>query len=327
MHVDFYTPHSGAGREFGYSTFTDAVRRHWLELGHTIGDDAPVRVAFCHPKSFQRDERPTALFSMYEAPDMPREYVEPLNQADAVIVPTKFCRDIFKRNGVTRPIHLCPLGIDGDLFYPDPAKTPPAPPYRLLWLGAPDLRKGWDIFARGFMAAFSHSDDDVRVTFKTSAKHTEQFEELVPGVTFDCRRLPREELADLYRRHHIFVTTTRGEGYGLPPLEAMGTGSLVIAPVAGGLSDFVVPGRALTLKTKKRRVHFGVPTTADEVKHGSLVSQLKRAVRNYDQFRGTRERAVEWVHANRTWSHTARRLQEITGAIFGPTGGAGRDAK
>jgi glycosyltransferase involved in cell wall biosynthesis len=51
----------------------------------------------------------------------------------------------------------------------------------------------------------------------------------------------REQVAAALRKAHVFVSTSRFEGLGLPPLEAMGARCLVVGFAAGGGLDYATP--------------------------------------------------------------------------------------
>lgn len=47
-----------------------------------------------------------------------------------------------------------------------------------------------------------------------------------------------EEIADIFNKSHIFISTSWWEGFGLPPLEAMACGCAVIMTFAGGVMEY-----------------------------------------------------------------------------------------
>ncbi|MGC9048456.1 MAG: glycosyltransferase, partial [Caldisphaera sp.] len=58
-------------------------------------------------------------------------------------------------------------------------------------------------------------------------------------------------LARLYSSSDIFLFTSRAEGFGLPPLEAMACGTAVISTDSKGTRDYMINGyNALVAKTK-----------------------------------------------------------------------------
>jgi len=52
----------------------------------------------------------------------------------------------------------------------------------------------------------------------------------------------QEKLADLYRNSDIFVSTSLYESFALPPIEAMASGTAVIAADCGGINSYALPG-------------------------------------------------------------------------------------
>ncbi len=51
------------------------------------------------------------------------------------------------------------------------------------------------------------------------------------------------EIANIYNRSHIFVSTSWWEGFGLPPLEAMACGCSVLVTNTGGVHEYAVSER------------------------------------------------------------------------------------
>lgn len=62
----------------------------------------------------------------------------------------------------------------------------------------------------------------------------------------------QEELAELYRKSHIFVTASVIEGFSMPPLEAMASGTAVVMADSGGSREYAVHGaNALVFETDR----------------------------------------------------------------------------
>ena len=51
-----------------------------------------------------------------------------------------------------------------------------------------------------------------------------------------------ETLAKLYSSSDVFIFTSYKEGFGLPPLEAMASGTAVVTTDCGGIRDYAVDG-------------------------------------------------------------------------------------
>lgn len=93
------------------------------------------------------------LFTMWESLDIPESYKEALNKADLILVPCKFCKDIFARY-TTKPIEICWEGIEPQSFPFHKREFPlvitekgifpkDGHRFRMLWVGAPNPRKGY----------------------------------------------------------------------------------------------------------------------------------------------------------------------------------------
>lgn len=61
-----------------------------------------------------------------------------------------------------------------------------------------------------------------------------------PGDTF-LLRPSREEIRDAYQRSRVFILFSDHEGFGLPPLEAMGCGCVPLCRDAGGVRAYMEP--------------------------------------------------------------------------------------
>lgn len=192
------------------------------------------------------------LFTMFETTRLPVGWAGMMNRnARAVIVPSEWCRQVFRENRVIAPIYVAPLGVDkGD--YPLSGGRRNGRfvnrPYTFLWSGTPDFRKGWDLAYRCFLQAFGKRED-VRLVL--------HFRTLPPAIqscgdrNVELVSGPRElaEVLAMYRDADCFVFPSRGEGWGLPPREAAATGLPVIATDHGGLHEeieqWAIPLRVL----------------------------------------------------------------------------------
>lgn len=51
-----------------------------------------------------------------------------------------------------------------------------------------------------------------------------------------------KDIATVYNKSHIFISTSRSEGFGMPSLEAMACGCAVILSKAGGVNEYALDG-------------------------------------------------------------------------------------
>jgi len=76
-------------------------------------------------------------------------------------------------------------------------------------------------------------------------------------AVLDTRNMSPAELRSLYWDSHIFLFPSRGEGAGLPPLEAMSTGLPVLAPAWSGMADYIFAPVAYPLEYDLEVMRYG----------------------------------------------------------------------
>jgi len=116
-------------------------------------------------------------------------------------------------------------------------------------------RKGIDILCKAFTEEFSR-DEPVRLILKTKipkkplekAKASGLFDD--PRIIIEGRIYPPHTMNILYNMAHAFVLTTRGEGFGLPIIEAMACELPVIVTGWGGHMDYVNDDNAFLIEVE-----------------------------------------------------------------------------
>ncbi len=193
----------------------------------------------------------------FECDRLPAGWVEACADVDELWVATRFVRDLFLDGGVPPDkVHVLPTGIDAARFAPDRVAPLPVPGRRrFVFLSTFDwtLRKGWDVLVAAWGQTFG-ADEDVSLVLRTASRR--QDEDPDKGITEVLARdgraradvapiivlrqaLSDEQMARLYRAADVFILPTRGEGLGLPFMEAMAAGVPVIATRWGGHLDVV----------------------------------------------------------------------------------------
>ena len=115
-------------------------------------EDAPRVVVSMTPDNLTGHEMPEgsrlSMITMWEHEQIPPSWIDKINRArvDHIIVPCSHNYRLFKAAFPNIQVDLVPLGVDVDAFeYRE--RLPPAPGerMRILWLGAPNPRKGWQV--------------------------------------------------------------------------------------------------------------------------------------------------------------------------------------
>jgi glycosyltransferase involved in cell wall biosynthesis len=187
-------------------------------------------------------------FTMHEADRLPQTWVEQANQMDEVWAPTTWGVEMFRESGVHQSVHVVPLGIDPARFSPGPPRANLQDRTVFLSVFEWGVRKGWDLLLRAYRAAFRPGDPVLlllKIDNRAPVEHPlRAIETLLPhpsppvGVLYN-RQLSAAQLAELYRGVDCFVLPTRGEGWGMPILEAMACGVPAIATDWSGPQAFL----------------------------------------------------------------------------------------
>ena len=180
------------------------------------------------------------ILTMWETTRIDPEMARNLNRAKAVIVPCQANRDWFRESGVRVPIVVVPLGYDQECFVPGAPCS--ADKVRFGCAGRTShggIRKGLDEVIAAFLEAFPR-EPDVELHVKCWSDCTIRAI-ADPRIFVNRHPLRIENLAAWYRSLDVFVSASRGEGFGLQPLQAMACGVPYLAPVWGGHAQYMTP--------------------------------------------------------------------------------------
>lgn len=188
-------------------------------------------------------------YTMLEVDGLPREWVRRANMMDEVWVPSSFNAETFRASGVEKPIHVMPLGVNAAYFNPRIEAYPVQGVFTFLSTFEWGERKAPELLLRAFNDEFrSHEpavlvckvynqDPSVNVAHEVSGLG---LKEAGGRVVFSINEVvPSHQLGALYRSADCFVLPSRGEGWGLPILEAMACGLPVIVTAWSGQTDFI----------------------------------------------------------------------------------------
>ena len=219
-----------------------------------------TQVGFCQADVFGGIEgRRRVGWTMLEVDGLPREWVDGCNRMDEVWVPATFNAETFRSSGVTVPIRVMPLGVDVDYLNPGITGFRPTRRYTFLSVFEWGERKGADLLLRAFAEEFKESEDVLLLLAVYNRDAGVDIHEEVarlrlppspPIVVMLNPEFADHQMGALYRSADCFVLPTRGEGWGMPILEAMACGLPVIATDWSGPADFLHAGVGYPLQVK-----------------------------------------------------------------------------
>jgi glycosyltransferase involved in cell wall biosynthesis len=179
------------------------------------------------------------ILTMFESTKIPSSWPNAINsQFNKLIVPSEFCKDIFIDNGIKINTEVINLGVDPELW----------PFYNrnfdkkifnfLLFANAhwENTRKNYQLTLDAFIKAFGNNPN-VNLIVKLTAK-TNKFDNFkYKNVKFIFEKYNHKQMLNLVNSSDCMVFVSNGEGFGLPPREAMSTGMPVILMNWSSLSE------------------------------------------------------------------------------------------
>jgi GT2 family glycosyltransferase len=290
-----------------------------------------IQVVFAQGDVFERNFGAYRIgFTMLETDRIPAEWVRQANLMDEVWVPSTFNVDSFQRSGVTRPLHVIPLGIDPDHFNPDITGYPLSDTFTFLSVFEWGERKAPEILLRAFNDEFSETESVLlicRVLNRDGDINIEREVERMNLSTHGGRIvfsvnevIPYYQAGALYRSADCFVLSTRGEGWGMPILEAMACGLPVIATDWSAQCDFMNHGNAYPVEVErlipaeaKCPYYKGFSWAQPSYEH--LRAMMRHVFEHPDEARARGMQAAAEVHAKWTWDQSAAKIMARLDAI------------
>ena len=207
----------------------------------------------------------------------------------------------------------------------------------ILFNGEFTYRKGVDILVKSYLKAFKGTDD-VMLLMKTHLLNNkdagsryinntinEWIREInsinPPKIKILNKLMSDEDLPKLYGCVNVFVSPTRGEGFGIPIAEAMSSQNLVIVPDKGGHVDFCDHHNSLLIESvvepinkeyleEDRKIYSGQNWINPSEEH--LVEIFKNVYDNYNRYEdmriAARERIENYCDENRIMSLMEKNL-------------------
>lgn len=305
----------------GYGMSREHLKHELAQLGVVLSEsfaDQKIGLLYNYPYgviSMRSDVR--LIYTMFESDKLPEEWADYLNMADEVIVPSKWCAEVFAKSGVKASV--VPLGYNDRAFvYIDrPIPIESGLPFTFIHYDSFNLRKGFAEVFKAFTEEFS-PDEPVRLILKTAqnAVAIPLMKSQYPNIDTITGTLPEHELVDLLKQANCMVYPSRGEGFGITPLEAMATGLPAILPNEHGISEYFhskymlevkAPDRCPGLYSRFKGQDVGKMVVADV---DDLKKQMRYAYNHQAAIKELGRSASEYVKKY-TYRVSAERLAEI----------------
>ncbi len=274
------------------------------------------------------------IIQPWEFGSLPEEWVRVFStQVDEMWVPSNYVRQVYIESGVpAERVVVIPNGVNPEKFHPGvkPYSLKTQKKFKFLFVGGTIHRKGIDLLLQAYLDAFKGSDDVCLVikdmggnsfysgqTLKTEIQRIQNSQES-PEIEYIDTMLSEDELVGLYTACNILVHPYRGEGFGLPILEAMACGVPAIVTNGGACLDFCNSSNSLLVKAVRKqfkekcigdRKTVGYPWMF-EVELDDLKDKMRYACNHPEEIRALGKEISQDVRDNWTWAEAAGKITE-----------------
>lgn len=226
----------------------DIVRFDPVETDIAIYNNFPKTINNLHGLK-DLNAKVKLMYTAWEDNSYPVEWVNEINEhLHGVMVASKFVKEVLLNSGVKIPIYVVNNALENSV------KNQNVKPYELetnkkikfLHVSTAKQRKGVDVLLKAYLEEFT-DQDDCTLVIKSFPGPDNIVEQLISELKKDnspeiihinSSEFTEEEIAGLNIASDCAVYPTRGEGFGLPILEAMQLGVPVITTGYSGAMDF-----------------------------------------------------------------------------------------
>jgi glycosyltransferase involved in cell wall biosynthesis len=266
---------------------------------------------------------------------MPQVWRDSIKHIDYALPSSHFSKKVFVDSGW--PEDKCIVVPDGinlsDCNNKKKIKLTNDSRFRFLNVSIPHYRKNLDRLIDAYYTAFTNKDD-VCLVLKTSLKAPKNYFECdvkkqlmivqnkhrkrtdLPMIEIVQKRY--ESIVPLYNACDALVSATSAEGFGLPLLEGLAAGMIVVAPRFSGHLDFLTDKNSVLYDYKivdaEKRYQYwrptpGATTSLPDIK--ALAESMHKVYRNHASLKAKfRKNALETAKRF-TWENAAKSILEI----------------
>jgi glycosyltransferase involved in cell wall biosynthesis len=216
------------------------------------------------------------VFTMWETNELPYNFRHYLPLYDQVLVPNEIEAEMFSK--YHKNVGVVPLGVDTSWYKPIEVERSPVFQFRAggsLW-----GRKGLDIVIKAFNK-LNLQDAELRIK---AAPHARDVPDTKFGknIYLDREWMTEEEKREWFAKADCFIAASRGEGFGLMPLQTIAMAVPTIVSLTTGQIQFSHLATGTVSCGKSRAVSVGM---WDEPNVDELCDQMRYHYENREEVR------------------------------------------
>lgn len=246
---------------------------HLVKKMHSKDIEYDIKIIHITPDLITKYMEPMKyhIFHLFwETDSLPKWWVWALNLCDEIWTGSEWNKETFIRSGVKKPIWVCPQPLS--------IKTHPSDNFKIKdfngflfysvfqWIERKDPKSLLQAYWKEF-----EGDDGVGLLLKTYKEKFNQSETIeiasnimewkrelrqshYPKVFLFPEEMSRTDITRLHQTGDCFVLPHRGEGMGIPIMEAMVYGKPVITTNLGGINEHIPEGKVFNIKHQMTEV-------------------------------------------------------------------------
>lgn len=299
-----------------------------------------IRVELGGPET-RYDDIELPIIIPWLAVDSSNQPAEYLNYCDHIVTWTEFAAKELKKGGYEGDSSIVPLGVDANHFYPHDKqesrqrvipKKMSDDTYIIGVVGRNQRRKRLDLsiyYFAEWLKAYPNDNawlylhvaptGDVGVDIDQVAKYYGIGHRLIKATPAVGVGAPDNLMPYLYSAFDLYWTTTSGEGWGLPTLEAMACGVPTLLPKFSGLGEWAEPAAAyMECSSIQPNAPLNVNqfTLGGVPDKGSAIQQLQTLYESPELRQDLSSRGLKLAETF-TWSETGARMADIVENLGG----------
>ena len=268
--------------KIGYGKIVEGLRKA-LSNQVTLDEQAESVVYVTTPnmvKGWYQGQK-VSFITMWETNQLPSKIKDFLPHVDTVIVPSMHNFDLFSQ--FHNNVHMIPLGVDRAVWCTSDVISHGK--FRILCGGSEWHRKGLGVVLEVFQK-LALPDAELCIKIVPPYLYAPDLTD-IPNVTVYDKWMTETEEADLVRSCDLFVSASRGEGFGLMPLQAISAGVPVVLTNAHGHREFadLATHRISTTSVPCENGFWGGAGDWDEPNRDELAAAILDVYKNRDKYR------------------------------------------
>jgi glycosyltransferase involved in cell wall biosynthesis/acyl carrier protein len=272
------------------------------------------------------------MIQPWEFGRLPEDWIGPMSDlVDEIWVPSKYVLKSYVVSGIpVERVRVVPNGVNTDIFHPGaaPYPLPTRKKFKFLFVGGTIWRKGIDLLIEAYRSTFRRQDDVVLIVKDIGVDsfykgqgigdtiRQIQDDPAAPELVYLTEVIEERDIPGLFTACNCLVHPYRGEGFGLPVLEAMACGIPVIVTSGGATDDFCLQEFSYQISAGRREVNVDGMRLAGgagyvlEPDLQSIRDMLRTVYENPAIAKQKAQSALEHVRKRYTWDNVAGLVQD-----------------